>query len=61
LDPVSHTTYLVTVNQQATPVGGSYGSVLWQDLGSLSLTFDGKYHLFPLVRLLVGKGGVTSQ
>jgi hypothetical protein len=59
-DPVSKTNYTVYVSQLAAPVGGSFSGVLWQDLGSYSLTFDATHHLFPMVRLFADKGGTVD-
>jgi hypothetical protein len=47
----------VTVNQTQTPSSGFMSGLMWQDLGTFTLTVDAKHHRWPSVRLEVGKGG----
>jgi methionine-rich copper-binding protein CopC len=56
-DPSSGTTTTVHVNQTLSPSGGVSFGLLWQDLGTYTLTLDATHHLFPSIQLVVGSGG----
>jgi methionine-rich copper-binding protein CopC len=56
-DPSSGTTTTVHVNQTLSPSGGLAFGLLWQDLGTYTLTLDATHQLFPSVQLVVGSGG----